>query len=93
MNNKLKVLSLFSGIGAYEKALKRQNIDFELVKYCEVDKVKSKAYSILHNVSENKIHDSTSGYNSLIIFFTLFSKFTILSNSSVFDNSARTDNL
>ena len=54
MNNKLKVLSLFSGIGAYEKALKRQNIDFELVKYCEVDKVKSKAYSILHNVSENK---------------------------------------
>lgn len=52
--SKLRVLSLFSGIGAYEKALTNTGIDYELVNYCEVDKVKSRAYSILHSVSEDK---------------------------------------
>ena len=52
--NKIKVLSLFSGIGAYEKALTNIGIDYELINYCEIDKVKSKAYSILHKVSECK---------------------------------------
>lgn len=50
----MKIVSLFSGIGAYEKALKNQNIDIEVVNYCELDKVKSKAYSLLHNVPESK---------------------------------------
>ena len=50
----IKVLSLFSGIGAYEKALTNIGIDYELINYCEIDKVKSKAYSILHKVSECK---------------------------------------
>ncbi len=49
----LKVLSLFSGIGAFEKALERLNIDFELVNYCEIDKYASKAYSLIHNCSES----------------------------------------
>jgi len=53
MNNKLKVLSLFSGIGAFEKALERQNIPYDLVNYCEFDSKIAKAYSILHNVSES----------------------------------------
>lgn len=50
----MRVLSLFSGIGAYEKALKNLNIDFELINYCELNKVKSKAYSLIHNISEDK---------------------------------------
>lgn len=50
----LKVLSLFSGIGAFEKALERLKIDYELVNYCEIDKYASKSYSIIHNVSEDK---------------------------------------
>ena len=50
----MKVVSLFSGIGAYERALKNIGIDVELVNYCEILKDKSKAYSILHNVSEDK---------------------------------------
>ena len=50
----MKVVSLFSGIGAYEKALKNIGIDVELVNYCEILKDKSKSYSILHNVSEDK---------------------------------------
>lgn len=48
----MKVLSLFSGIGAFEKALERKGIDFELVNYCEFDKYASKSYSLIHNVSE-----------------------------------------
>lgn len=49
----IKYLSLFSGIGAFEKALERLNIPFELVGYCEIDKYASKAYSLLHKVPES----------------------------------------
>ena len=48
----MKVLSLFSGIGAFEKALERKGIDFELVNYCEFDKYASKSYSAIHGVPE-----------------------------------------
>ena len=34
----VKLLSLFSGIGAFEKALQNLDIPFELVAYCEIDK-------------------------------------------------------
>lgn len=30
----IKLLSLFSGIGAFEKALDRQGIEYQLVGYC-----------------------------------------------------------
>ena len=50
---KIKILSLFSGIGAFEKALKRIDVDVDVVKYCEIDKHASKAYSLIHNVPEN----------------------------------------
>lgn len=39
----VKLLSLFSGIGAFEKALQNLDIPFELVAYCEIDKYASKA--------------------------------------------------
>lgn len=48
----IKILSLFSGIGAFEKALKNLGIKHEITNYCEIDKYASKAYSIIHNVSE-----------------------------------------
>lgn len=44
---------MFSGIGAFEKALERLNIPFELIGYCEIDKYASKAYSLLHKVPES----------------------------------------
>lgn len=50
----LRVLSLFSGIGAFEKALKRLKIPFELVYYCEIDKFASQAYSLIHGIPESK---------------------------------------
>lgn len=50
----MRVLSLFSGIGAFEKALSNLFIDYEVVNYCEIDKYARKAYSLLHNISEDK---------------------------------------
>ena len=48
-----KVTYLFSGIGAFEKALTNLQIDFEIVNYCEIDKYASAAYSI-HTIPESK---------------------------------------
>ena len=48
----LKLFSLFSGIGAFEKAFERLNIDFELVGFSEIDKFAIKSYCAIHNVSE-----------------------------------------
>lgn len=50
----IKLLSLFSGIGAFEKALDNLGIGYELVGYCEIDKYASKSYSAIHGVSEDK---------------------------------------
>jgi DNA (cytosine-5)-methyltransferase 1 len=48
----MKVLSLFSGIGAFEKALCNLGIPYELVGYCEIDKYASKSYSAIHGCPE-----------------------------------------
>lgn len=50
----LNVLSLFSGIGAFEKALDNLGIPYNLLAYCEIDKHASKAYSLIHDVPEEK---------------------------------------
>lgn len=49
---KLKMLSLFSGIGAFEKALTNLGIEYEVINYCEIDKFAGYAYSVLHKVPE-----------------------------------------
>lgn len=51
--SKLKVLSLFSGIGAFEKALNRLEIDYELVAFSEIDKYAVTSYCEIHNVDNN----------------------------------------
>lgn len=48
----MKVLSLFSGIGAFEKALQNIKYPYDVVNYCEIDKYASKAYSLIHNIDE-----------------------------------------
>lgn len=50
----IRVLSLFSGLGAFEKALKNRDIDYEVVNYSEINTIFAKAYSILHDVSAQK---------------------------------------
>lgn len=54
----IKLLSLFSGIGAFESALRRGEYQFETVNYCEIDPYASKAYSQIHGISEDfNLHD------------------------------------
>ena len=48
----MKLLSFFSGIGAFEKALDNLNIPYDLVAYCEINKYASKSYSAIHGVPE-----------------------------------------
>lgn len=49
----MKILSLFSGIGAFEKALTNIGIDYELVGFSEIDKYAAKSYCAIHNVNES----------------------------------------
>ena len=48
----MKYLSLFSGIGAFEKALKNIGVEYELVGFSEIDKYAIKSYCAVHGVSE-----------------------------------------
>ena len=50
----MKLLSLFSGIGAFEKALKNVGINIELVGFSEIDKYAINSYCALHNVPKSK---------------------------------------
>lgn len=50
----IKTLSLFSGIGAFEKALFNIGVKTDLINYCEIDKYASCAYSAIHEVPEDK---------------------------------------
>ena len=50
----IKLLSLFSGIGAFEKALKNIGLNYELVGFSEIDKFAIKSYCAIHNENEEK---------------------------------------
>ncbi|MBO3389659.1 DNA (cytosine-5-)-methyltransferase [Clostridium perfringens] len=50
----MKILSLFSGIGAFERAIENKKIKHEVINYCEKDKYASYSYSKLFNISEDK---------------------------------------
>lgn len=64
---KIKLLSLFSGIGAFETALDRMNIEYELVNFCEIDKYAAKSYCAVHGIDENKnLGDITKVDTSLL---------------------------
>ena len=51
---KLRLLSLFSGIGAPEQALKNIGVPYELVHFCEIDDKAAKAYCLLHSDTEEE---------------------------------------
>lgn len=55
MEENLRVLSLFSGIGAFEKALTNIGINYELVGFSEIDKYAINSYCAIHGVS-NKLN-------------------------------------
>lgn len=51
----LKMLSLFSGIGAFEEALKNIGVDFEVVGFSEIDKFAIESYCAIHGVNKNRL--------------------------------------
>ena len=48
----LRMLSLFSGIGAFEKALENIGIKINLKNFCEIDKYATQAYCAIHGVDK-----------------------------------------
>lgn len=50
----IKIGSLFSGIGAFEKALANLGIEHEVAFFSEIDKYAIKSYCTIHNQSEEK---------------------------------------
>ena len=57
----INYLSLFSGIGAFESAMRNLDIPFEITNYCEIGEPQSKAYSMIHGIDEKKnLHDITT---------------------------------
>lgn len=54
MKNKIKVASLFSGIGGFEKGLKLAGIDFDLVFASEIDNFAKKSF--LSNFNTKNLH-------------------------------------
>lgn len=54
MNTQIKIVSLFSGIGAFEKALRNIGARYNLVAFCELDKYAVKSYCAVHDEPESK---------------------------------------
>ena len=50
----MKLLSLFSGVGAFEMALRNIGVDFELIGFSEIDKNAIKSYCAIHNETTDK---------------------------------------
>lgn len=50
----IKLLSLFSGIGAFEKALNNINLDYELINFSEIYKPAIDTYCELYNTTEDQ---------------------------------------
>lgn len=49
----LQVLSLFTGIGAFEKALSNIGIKYNLIGFSEIDKYAIESYCAIHNVDKS----------------------------------------
>lgn len=50
----MKVLSLFSGIGAFEKALDNLGVTYDLVGFSEIDKYAVASYCAIHNTDDSQ---------------------------------------
>ena len=57
MNKKLKVISLFSGYGTQELALKYIGVDYEVVANCDNFKPANECYDVLHTTTNGNLGD------------------------------------
>lgn len=51
----VRILSLFSGIGAPEMAIKNLGYDLEVLNFCEIDKFATTSYITIHGEDKRKI--------------------------------------
>lgn len=54
MNKKIRVLSLFSGVGSPEMALRDLGINYELIGFSEIDEKVIKSYCAIHNIDRGR---------------------------------------
>ena len=71
----IQYLSLFSGIGAFESAMRNLNIPYNLVGFSEIDKYAVKSYCAIHSVPESqnlgditKIDETTLPYVDFVTY-------------------------
>jgi len=57
MNDKLKVISLFSGYGTQELALKYIGVDYEVIANCDNFKAANECYDVLHTTQNGNLGD------------------------------------
>lgn len=62
----IKLLSLFSGIGAFEKALRNLAIDHETVAFSEIDIDAENAYCAIHNMDKLRNIGDISAVNGAL---------------------------
>ena len=55
--NKLKVISLFSGYGTQELALKYIGVDYEVIANCDILKPANECYNVLHETKNGNLGD------------------------------------
>lgn len=55
MKEKLKFLSLFSGVGSPEMGLRDLDIDYELIGFSEIDERAKKSYRAIHNIHNSEL--------------------------------------
>lgn len=96
----IKYLSLFSGIGAFESAMKNLNIPVDLVGYCEIVPGPAKAYSMMHGYPESlnygditKIDESKLGKVDFITYGFPCQPFSIAGKQEGFEDSKDRGNL
>ena len=59
--NKIKVITLFSGIGSQEMALRNLGLDYEVVGISEIDKFAIKSYEAIFRQLFLKKHSKKQG--------------------------------
>ena len=63
-DKKIRVGSLFSGIGAPEQALKKLKLNHEIMFAGDIDKFVKKSYFANYDIDESKWHDDVKNFNA-----------------------------
>ena len=65
MSELIKIIELFAGIGAFRKALIRQNIKHEVIGISEIDKYAVKSYNAIYGDAHNFLYGSNRRYRNI----------------------------